>query len=138
MVTVPEGQVSTMEESTGTSGVTSNGQDPATPDVRSVLEGDVATLTVAGELTEAARRPLVRTMTDLLLGQAALREVRLDLRAVPFMNSAGTAVLVQLQKLGSPRGVDLVLLAPPPSVSRPLQLTGLWRRFTVREEEEGS
>lgn len=136
MAGLPEGQGRGMEESTGTPDVTSNGQDPATPEVRSVLDGDVATLTVAGELTEAARRPLVRTMTDLLLTQASLREVRLDVRAVPFMNSAGTAVLVQLQKLGAPRGVDLVLIAPPPAVSRPLQLTGLWRRFTIREEGE--
>ena len=133
MVRAREGQVRGME-STGTPEVASNGQDPATPEVRSVLEGDVATLTVAGELTEAARRPLVRTMTDLLLAEASLREVRLDVRAVPFMNSAGTAVLVQLQKLGAPRGVDLVLIAPPPAVARPLQLTGLWRRFTIREE----
>jgi anti-anti-sigma factor len=125
-----------MEESTGAPAVTPNGQDPTTPDVTSVLDGDVATLTVVGELTEAARRPLVRTMTDLLLSQASLREVRLDVRGVSFMNSAGTAVLVQLQKLGAPRGVDLVLLAPPASVSRPLQLTGLWRRFTVRNGEE--
>jgi stage II sporulation protein AA (anti-sigma F factor antagonist) len=127
-----------MEDSTSTPEVTSNGQDPATPEVRSVLEGNVATLTVTGELTEAARRPLVRTMTDLLLAESALREVRLELRGVPFMNSAGTAVLVQLQKLGAPRGVDLVLVAPPPAVSRPLQLTGLWRRFTIREEGAGS
>ena len=123
-----------MVDSTGTPEVTSNGQDPATPEVRSVLQGDVATLTVTGELTEAARRPLVRLMTDLLIAESSLREVRLELRGVPFMNSAGTAVLVQLQKLGAPRGVDLVLIAPPPAVSRPLQLTGLWRRFTVREE----
>jgi stage II sporulation protein AA (anti-sigma F factor antagonist) len=126
-----------MEESSGGPAVTSNGQDPATPEVTSVLEGDVATLTVTGELTEAARRPLVRTVTDLLLSHASLREVRLDLRAVPFMNSAGTAVLVQLQKLGAPRGVDLVLLAPPVAVARPLQLTGLWRRFTIREDGGG-
>jgi anti-anti-sigma factor len=137
-VTAPVGQGGDMEDSTSTPEVTSNGQDPATPEVRSVLEGDVATLTVTGELTEAARRPLVRTMTDLLLAESSLREVRLELRGVPFMNSAGTAVLVQLQKLGAPRGVDLVLVAPPPAVSRPLQLTGLWRRFTVREEGSGS
>ena len=138
MVTAPVGQGGGMEDSTGTPEVTSNGQDPATPEVRSVLEGNVATLTVTGELTEAARRPLVRTMTDLLLAESSLREVRLELRGVPFMNSAGTAVLVQLQKLGAPRGVDLVLVAPPPAVSRPLQLTGLWRRFTIREEGAGS
>jgi stage II sporulation protein AA (anti-sigma F factor antagonist) len=101
------------------------------PEVRTVLEGDVATITLEGELTEAARRPLVRTMTDLLLGTPNLREVRLDLRAVRFMNSAGSAVLVQLQKLGAPRGVDVVLVSPTDAVIRPLQLTGLWLRFRV-------
>ena len=101
------------------------------PDGRVSLSGDVATVTLDGELTEAARRPLVRGMTDLLLGTPALRAVRLDLRAVPFMNSAGMAVLVQLQKLGAPRGVELVLVAPPEIVVRPLQLSGLWHRFAI-------
>jgi anti-anti-sigma factor len=94
-------------------------------------DGDIVTLTVAGELTEGSRRPLIRAMTDLLLAQADLRAVRLDLRAVEFMNSAGTGVLVQLQKLGAPRGVDVVLVAPTPAVVRPLQLTGLWTRFHI-------
>jgi stage II sporulation protein AA (anti-sigma F factor antagonist) len=53
------------------------------------------------------------------------------------MSSAGTAILVQLQKLGAPRAVDLVLVAPPEAVTRPLQLTGLWRRFTVLGEDGG-
>lgn len=104
------------------------------PEVRTTLQGDVAAITLTGELTEAARRPLVRAMTDLLLGTPTLRSVRLDLRAVPFMNSAGMAVLVQLQKLGAPRGVDVVLVAPPDIVIRPLQLSGLWTRFSVEEE----
>jgi stage II sporulation protein AA (anti-sigma F factor antagonist) len=95
----------------------------------------VAQVVLDGELTEAARRPLVRTMTDLLLGTPTLKALRLDLRAVSFMNSAGMAVLVQLQRLGAPRGVDVVLVAPPEAVVRPLQLTGLWRRFPIEEEE---
>jgi stage II sporulation protein AA (anti-sigma F factor antagonist) len=103
------------------------------PAVSMHQDGDVATLTVVGELTEGARRPLVRAMTDLLLTEAHLRAVRLDLRAVGFMNSAGTGVLVQLQKLGAPRGVDVVLVAPPPAVVRPLQLTGLWTRFPTED-----
>ncbi|TFV57131.1 anti-sigma factor antagonist [Geodermatophilus sp. DF01-2] len=103
------------------------------PEVTTALDGDVPTLTVAGELTEGARRPLVRTMTDLLLDRPDLRQVRLDLRAVSYVNSAGMAVLVQLQKLGQPRGVDVVLVAPPSAVSRPLQLSGLWLRFPVEE-----
>jgi stage II sporulation protein AA (anti-sigma F factor antagonist) len=60
--------------------------------------------------------------------------VELRLREVPFMNSAGMAVLVQLQKLGQPRAVEIVLVEPPESVTRPLQLAGLWHRFPVIEE----
>jgi anti-anti-sigma factor len=95
--------------------------------------GDRAEITVAGELTEAARRPLVRVLTDLLLQVATLHRVDLHLADVTFMNSAGTAVLVQLQKMVKPRGVELVLVAPPPGVVRPLQLTGLWHRFRVQD-----
>ncbi len=87
-----------------------------------------------GELTEAARRPLVRVFTDLLLGHATLHRVRLRLREVGFMNSGGMAVLVQLQRLGRPRGVEVVLVEPPDAVERPLQLAGLWYRFPVEED----
>lgn len=104
------------------------------PEVSTALEADVPTLTVAGEFTEGARRPLVRTMTDLLLSRPDLRRVRLDLRGVTHLNSAGVAVLVQLQKLGQPRGVEVVLVAPPTVVARPLQLSGLWLRFTIEEQ----
>ncbi len=91
-------------------------------------------MVVTGELTEAARRPLVRVFTDLLLAESAPRRVDLDLRAVPFMNSAGMAVLVQLQRMADPRGIAVGLVAPPTAVARPLQLAGLWRRFPIREE----
>ena len=104
-------------------------------EVTTDLDGDVATLTVGGELTEEARRPLVRTMTDLMLSRPDLRRVRLDLRAATYLNSAGMAVLVQLQKLGQPRGVEVALLAPPAAVARPLQLSGLWLRFPIEEQQ---
>ena len=106
----------------------------AEPTVGSALEGDSARLTVVGELTEAARRPLVRRVTDLLLAEPTLHRIELDLRGVSFVNSAGVAVLVQLQRLAAPRAIDLVLVAPPPVVARPLQLTGLWHRFSVVED----
>jgi stage II sporulation protein AA (anti-sigma F factor antagonist) len=104
----------------------------AEPEITSVLEGDTTHLTVTGELTEAARRPLVRVVTDLLLQhEHALARVVLDLRDVSFMNSGGMAVLVQLQRMAAPRGVEVALLDPPEGVLRPLQLSGLWRRFPL-------
>ena len=104
----------------------------AEPRVTHVLDGDTVRLTVTGELTEAARRPLVRVLTELLLQhEHALARVLLDVRHVSFLNSSGLAVLVQLQRMASPRGVEVALLDPPEAVRRPLQLSGLWRRFEV-------
>lgn len=107
---------------------------PGEPRVTSELRKDTAVVTVAGELTEPARRPLVRTLTDLLLSVPSLHRVELRLREVTFMNSAGMAVLVQLQKLGRPRAVEIALVDPPEAVTRPLQLAGLWHRFPMVEE----
>lgn len=97
------------------------------------LDGGVARLSLAGELTGAARRPVMRVLTDLLLQVPALHRVELDLHAVGFMNSAGMAVLVQALRMTAPRGIELVLVRPTHAVVRPLQLSGLWHRFTVSE-----
>jgi anti-anti-sigma factor len=105
----------------------SNGE----PEVTQVLAGDTARVTVTGELTEGARRPLMRVLTLLLLENQALARVLLDVRGISFMNSAGMAVLVQAQRMAAPRGIELALLDPPEGVRRPLQLSGLWRRFPV-------
>jgi len=101
------------------------------PEVVALVEGDVVSVTVEGELTEAARRPLVRVLTEELLSRQPLRRVELRLGGVPFMNSAGMAVLVQLQRMAAPKGVDVALVTPSAAVSRPLQLTGLWHRFPI-------
>ncbi|WP_448614816.1 STAS domain-containing protein [Modestobacter sp. URMC 112] len=94
-------------------------------------EGQTARIEVVGELTDAARRPLVRELTDLMLGKAPLKRVELDVTRVSFLNSAGIAALVQLQKMVQPRGITLVLEVASDGVARPLQLSGLWHRFTV-------
>jgi anti-anti-sigma factor len=112
--------------------------DHTAPTVTADLDGDTARITVVGELTDAARRPMVREVTDLLLAQPTLHRIDLDLRGVAFVNSAGVAVLVQLQKLAAPRAIELVLVAPPATVVRPLQLTGLWHRFTIQETEDSA
>ncbi|TYP90690.1 STAS domain-containing protein [Blastococcus xanthinilyticus] len=131
------GQDVPVEETTNAAPHASPEGSAAEPVVGHVVEGDTARLTVSGELTDTARRPLVRIVTDLLLAEQSLRRLELDLREVTFMGSAGLAVLVQLQKLGVPRAIETVLVEPPPSVARPLQLTGLWHRFTIVEADGG-
>jgi stage II sporulation protein AA (anti-sigma F factor antagonist) len=101
----------------------------AEPEVEHRLDDGTARITVRGELTEAARRPLVRCMTDLLLAHEPLQRTELHLAEVSFMNSAGMSVLVQVQRMAAPRGVEVALVAPPVAVARPLQLSGLWHRF---------
>jgi stage II sporulation protein AA (anti-sigma F factor antagonist) len=109
----------------------------AEPEVEHSLEDGTARITVRGELTESARRPLVRCLTELLLGHQPLQRVELHLAEVSFMNSAGMAVLVQLQKMADPRRVTVALVTPPVAVARPLQLTGLWHRFELVDVPEG-
>lgn len=113
------------------------GSGTGEPEVISVLDGDVARLTLSGELTGGTRRPLVRVLTDLLLQHHSLHRVELDLQAVTYMNSAGMAVLVQALRMTAPRAIDVVLVGPPAAVIRPLQLSGLWHRFTVLDQPPG-
>lgn len=104
------------------------------PEVHTSADGDVVSLTLEGELTDTARRPLVRVLTEVLLSGKPLRRVELNLGGVPFMNSAGMAVLVQLQRMAAPRGVEVALVTPSSAVLRPLQLSGLWLRFPIVDE----
>jgi anti-anti-sigma factor len=122
----PVGQTTIVEETTN-SAATPAGEPGVTLD----LDGDTARLTLTGELTGDARRPLVRVLAQLLLDRPTLNRVELDLRGVSFMNSAGMAVLVQGQRMAKPRGIEVVLIDPPAAVIRPLQLSGLWHRFPV-------
>jgi anti-anti-sigma factor len=126
----PAGQFSGVEETTSSVGAEAQPPD-GDPEVRCDVEGQTARLTISGELTEAVRRPLIREVTDLLLEHIALQRVEVHSAGVSYMNSGGMAVLVQVQKLAAPRGIEVVLVDPAPAVIRPLQLSGLWHRFPV-------
>jgi len=115
--------------------------EPAEPAPQTVevvaTQDDGAEIRVAGELTEETRRPLVRTMTELMLSRPGLRRVVLDLCDVTFMNSAGMSALVQVERMGQPRAIGTTLVVRNAAVARPLQLSGLWRRFTIVDRREG-
>jgi anti-anti-sigma factor len=95
---------------------------------------DTVRVTVTGEFTAEARRPVIRTVTDLLLGEDPPSNLLLDLKPVTFLNSAGLSTVVQLHRMLEGRGSELELLVGSTVVARPLQLSGLWHRFHVRDE----
>ena len=114
--------------------------DETAPSVEVTVTAQDATsaeVEVVGDLTEDARRPLVRTMTDLMLQEPGLRRVQVDTSGVTFVNSAGVSALVQLEKMGHPRGIEVPLVVASSVVARPLQASGLWRRFTVIDRRDG-
>jgi anti-anti-sigma factor len=135
VIRAPAGQTHGVEETTSSAAGAPPGlgRPESEPGVTHTLEDDVAHLALTGELTGAARRPLMRVLTDLLLQVHTLHRVELDLHGVPFMNSAGMAVLVQALRMTAPRAIELVLVRPTHAVVRPLQLSGLWHRFTVAD-----
>ena len=92
---------------------------------------EAAEVRVVGEMTEPVRRPLVRVMTDLLLNRPKLKRLRLDLCAVEYMDSQGLAALVQIERMAHPRAITVELALQHRAVARPLQLSGLWHRFTI-------
>ena len=134
------GQRQDVEETTSSGAVPSPdlGRPATEPEVTHTLDGDIARVTLSGELTGFARRPLMRVLTDLLLQVQSLHRVELDLHGVTFMNSAGLAVLVQALRMTSPRAIELVLVGAPSAVIRPLQLSGLWHRFTTADAPGGA
>ena len=111
--------------------------DPSVEVTVTAQDDASAHICITGDLTEDARRPLVRAMTDLMLNVPGLREVQLDTTGVTFVNSAGVSALVQLEKMGHPRGIEVPLVVGSSLVSRPLQVSGLWRRFRIIDRREG-
>ena len=133
----PDGKNRCMEEPVAAQPAAAGSPDDAPAvTVTCTRTGPTARIEVVGDLNDEARRPLVRQMTDLLLDKTPLKRIDLDLCEVTFMNSAGIAALVQLHKMVQPRGIELTLVVKTVAVTRPLQLSGLWHRFTVLDRRE--
>lgn len=84
--------------------------------------GEIAVITVGGEIDLATAPELEAAVDDVLAGDPATLIVQLS--AVEFMASAGLKILVAAQqKLGTP--ARLAVVANGPATRRPIQLTGL-------------
>lgn len=127
---LPRGRAEGLPEGTDPAG------SPPTVTIEHPAPG-IARVVVEGEMTAGARRPLIRVVTDLLLGQDPPTRLQLDLHGVHFLNSAGLSTVVQVHRMLEGRGSELTLVVGNTAVARPLQLSGLWHRFHVLDERRG-
>jgi len=104
-----------------------------------ISEHIVRTIVVAPrQRIDAFNAPELRTALDEQIEGGARRFV-LDLSAVPFLDSAGLAVLVRLLKRARQNGGDVRLVWPAEEAARRIiKLTKFDRVFTMAETAEAA
>jgi len=84
---------------------------------------------LTGELDIATIRTVREGLLSMLLSAARLLVI--DLSEVSFCDVAGLAMLIDMQRRASRRGITVRLAAPRPQLARLLRATGLDRSFTI-------
>ncbi len=99
-------------------------EDPGDPLGIDVQVGDDRTLvTLSGELDASTATLLYDQLSDLEMQD--VEHVVLDLAKVSFMDSTGLSVIVTEHKRLQHSGGSLTIFAPPSSVRRLFEITGL-------------
>ncbi|MCS7477567.1 STAS domain-containing protein [Umezawaea endophytica] len=102
----------------------------SSPTSAPVLPSDVAVLTLTGEIdsvTAGATRQKALAAVD-----ARPSVLVLDLTEVHFFGSNGIAILLETAQRAELRGIRFVVVADQHAVLRPLQVTGVDVRLTIR------
>jgi anti-sigma B factor antagonist len=94
-------------------------------------------VTLCGEF-DIVSVPEVRDQLLVILDRRAPSRLILDLSQLEFIDSSGTAVLVNTQRRARLLGCTLALVAPQPAVARVLQISGLDRHFLIFENFESA
>jgi len=100
---------------------------------------DVAVLAVAGELDIHTSPEFKEHLVSAVEGGAA--RVVVDLAGVTFIDSSALGALIGGARRAALSGTELMIVCPPGSVARVIDLTGLHRAFTIyptREEALGT
>jgi anti-anti-sigma factor len=91
-------------------------------EIHSELQGDVARVTITGEL-DIATVPRVQEAVDAALGQGA-RNVIVDLSRLGFVDSSGLRLFITLSERAPAEGWSLGLIRPPEPSFSVFQITG--------------
>jgi anti-anti-sigma factor len=93
--------------------------------VRTVVTGDVARITVAGDVDWDSAEELRTALTVALAAQPPPARLEVDMTAVDFCDSAGLRALIAAWKQGTDQGTTLTVVAASTQVTGLLQITGL-------------
>ena len=100
---------------------------------------DVAVLAVSGELDIHTSPEFKEHLVSAVEGGAA--RVIVDLTEVTFIDSSALGALIGGARRSTLAGSELMIVCPPGSVARVIELTGLHRAFTIhptRDEALGA
>jgi anti-anti-sigma factor len=92
-------------------------------EVYAVFEGDVATVTIVGEIDLVTSTRLNRELDAVLDARPA--RLRLDLAAVAFMDTSGIAILLKARRRALAQGARFAVISTSRVIQRLLEITGL-------------
>ncbi|HEX6347398.1 STAS domain-containing protein [Umezawaea sp.] len=103
---------------------------PTTPTSTALLPDDVSVLALTGEIdATTAQTTRAKALAAVDAKPAALV---LDLSGVEFFGSNGIAIVLEAAQRAELRGIRFVVVAHRHVVLRPLQVTGVDARLTIR------
>ncbi|WP_035803529.1 STAS domain-containing protein [Kitasatospora mediocidica] len=111
-------------------------EDSVELSVTCVLRGELAVLSVAGELDVATAPLLWQHLADQLAH--GRRHLVVDLEGVPFMDSSGLNVIIRAMRETGLADGSLALAAPTPPVFNLFRLTGISRTQPIHRDVESA
>jgi anti-sigma B factor antagonist len=96
--------------------------------------GETAVVVASGELDLHSSPPFKEALVGAIEGGAS--RVVVDLSGVTFIDSSALGALIGGARRAALGGSELMIVCPPGSVARVIELTGLHRAFTIHPTRE--